>query len=126
METGLKNRVAIVAASSQGLGMATAEAFAAEGCKVAICERNAKTLSAVAEKIKSQYSVDVYAEAVDVTDSTTVHQCDRSQQERRRKIYLKAGLRTLPSSVSASRARWRTLSPGWLPSALRLSPGKLF
>jgi 3-oxoacyl-[acyl-carrier protein] reductase len=74
METGLKNRVAIVAASSQGLGMATAEAFAAEGCKVAICARNAKTLSAVAEKIKSQYSVDVYAEAVDVTDATAIHQ----------------------------------------------------
>lgn len=55
METGLKNRVAIVAASSQGLGMATAEAFAAEGCKVAICARNAKTLGVVADRIKSQY-----------------------------------------------------------------------
>ena len=30
MDTGLKNRVAIVAASSQGIGRATAEAFAAE------------------------------------------------------------------------------------------------
>src|SRR5207247_11048056 len=44
METGLKNRVAIVAASSQGIGRATAEAFAAEGCRVAMCARNSQTL----------------------------------------------------------------------------------
>ena len=40
MELGLKGRVAIVAASSQGIGRATAEAFAAEGCRVAMCARN--------------------------------------------------------------------------------------
>lgn len=74
METGLKNRVAIVAASSQGIGKATSEALAAEGCKVALCARNAKTLNAVADKIKNQYSVDVYAEPVDVTDRAAIHQ----------------------------------------------------
>ncbi|GAC1434280.1 MAG: SDR family oxidoreductase [Terriglobales bacterium] len=74
METGLKNRVAIVAASSQGLGKATAEALAAEGCKIALCARNAKTLTAVADKIRAQYSVDVYAEPVDVTDAAAIHQ----------------------------------------------------
>src|SRR5438876_952381 len=45
METGLKNRVAIVAASSQGIGRATAEAFAAEGCRVAMCASNGDELS---------------------------------------------------------------------------------
>src|SRR3989442_1160778 len=45
METGLKNRVAIVAASSQGIGRATAEAFAAEGCRVAMCASNGGALS---------------------------------------------------------------------------------
>ena len=45
METGLRNRVAIVAASSQGIGLATAEAFAAEGCRVAMCARNTETLA---------------------------------------------------------------------------------
>jgi len=50
METGLKNRVAIVAASSQGIGRATAEAFAAEGCRVAMCARNKESLTAAAEK----------------------------------------------------------------------------
>src|SRR2546430_1831495 len=74
METGLKNRVAIVAASSQGIGRATAEAFAAEGCKVAMCARNAQALAAAAETIKKQYSVEVFQQALDVTDAHAVHE----------------------------------------------------
>src|SRR5271169_513088 len=72
METGLKNRVAIVAASSQGIGRATAEAFAAEGCRVAMCARNASTLLGAAEKIRKQHDVEVFAEAFDVTDAQAV------------------------------------------------------
>src|SRR6266576_1727631 len=72
METGLKNRVAIVAASSQGIGRATAEAFAAEGCRMAICARNREALNAVAEKIRSQHKTEVLSEAFDVTDAGAV------------------------------------------------------
>ena len=73
MDLGLKNRVAIVAASSQGIGRATAEAFAAEGCNVAICARNSRTLQTVADGIRQQYGHEVYAEAFDVTDADAVH-----------------------------------------------------
>jgi 3-oxoacyl-[acyl-carrier protein] reductase len=72
METGLKNRVAIIAASSQGIGRATAEAFAAEGCRVAMCARNRESLNAAAEKIRSQYHAEVIAEPFDVTDADAV------------------------------------------------------
>src|SRR5881227_1707102 len=72
METGLKNRVALVAASSQGIGRATAEAFAAEGCRVAMCARNAETLQAAAGEIRERYSVEVLAEDFDVTDPRAV------------------------------------------------------
>ncbi len=40
MDLGLKDRVAIVAASSQGLGKAVALGLAREGAKLAICSRN--------------------------------------------------------------------------------------
>ena len=73
MDTGLKNRVAIVAASSQGIGKATAEAFAAEGCNVAMCARNAETLTRAADEIRQRYSVQVLAEVVDVTNAQAVH-----------------------------------------------------
>ena len=72
MDLGLKNRVALVAASSQGLGLATAEAFAAEGCRVAICARNQQTLQAAAGRIKNQHNVEVFAEAFDVGDPAAV------------------------------------------------------
>jgi 3-oxoacyl-[acyl-carrier protein] reductase len=72
MNLGLKDRVALVAASSQGIGRATAEAFAAEGCRIAMCARNRKTLESAAEKIKNQYSVEVIADALDVTDAGAV------------------------------------------------------
>jgi len=72
MDTGLKNRVAIVAASSQGIGRAAAQAFAAEGCRVAMCARNPVTLQSAAERIQEQSNVPVFAEALDVTDALAV------------------------------------------------------
>ena len=74
MDMGLKSKVAVVAASSQGIGRATAEAFAAEGCKVAMCARNEQALAAAAETIKKQYSVEVFQQALDVTDAAAVHE----------------------------------------------------
>jgi 3-oxoacyl-[acyl-carrier protein] reductase len=73
METGLKNRVAIVAASSQGIGRAAAEALASEGCRVAMCARNPQTLEAAAGQIQKQYSAEVFAQPLDVTDPEGVH-----------------------------------------------------
>ena len=72
MDLGLKNRVALVAASSRGIGRATAEAFAAEGCRIAMCARDEQTLQAAAEKIRAQHNVEVFAQAFDVTDAASV------------------------------------------------------
>jgi 3-oxoacyl-[acyl-carrier protein] reductase len=72
MDLGLKDRVAIVAASSQGIGRATAEAFAAEGCRVAMCARNAQTLYAAADRIKMRYDAEVLAQTFDVTNAAAV------------------------------------------------------
>ena len=69
METGLRNRVAILAASSQGIGRAAAHGFASEGCRIAMCARNQTALRQTAEKIQQQYDVPVLAEAFDVTDA---------------------------------------------------------
>ena len=51
MDLGIAGRVAVVAASSKGLGRASAEALAAEGCKVVLCARNAEEVRAAAEPI---------------------------------------------------------------------------
>jgi 3-oxoacyl-[acyl-carrier protein] reductase len=74
MDLGLHNKVAIVAASSQGIGLATAHAFAAEGCRVAMCARNAETLMASAEAVRQQHNAEVYASPVDVTSAIAVRE----------------------------------------------------
>jgi 3-oxoacyl-[acyl-carrier protein] reductase len=74
VDLGLNGRVGIVAASSQGIGLATAEAFAAEGCRVAMCARNGQKLEAAAENIRKQSRADVLTQAFDVTDEFAVHE----------------------------------------------------
>src|SRR5579862_900171 len=68
MDMGLKDRVAIVAASSQGLGKAVAFGLAREGAKLALCARTAATLETTAEGIRRETGAEVLARAVDVTD----------------------------------------------------------
>lgn len=72
MDLGLKDRAAIVAASSQGLGRAVAMGLAREGAKLAICARTETTLKATAEEIRKAAGVDVFAKPVDVTDCEQV------------------------------------------------------
>jgi 3-oxoacyl-[acyl-carrier protein] reductase len=64
---GLQDRVAIVAAASQGLGKAVATGLAREGAKVAICARTEGPLRETAEEISRQTGVEVLARVVDVT-----------------------------------------------------------
>ena len=72
MDLGLKNRVALVAASSLGIGRAASEAFASEGCKLAMCARTQDTLESAAASIRQRYQVDVMTRAFDVADPKAV------------------------------------------------------
>ena len=54
-------------AASRGMGRAIAEALAAEGCKLAICSRDAKAIASTAEAIRSAHGVDVFQQSVDVS-----------------------------------------------------------
>lgn len=63
MDLGLKDRVAVVAASSKGLGKAVALGLAAEGAKLAMCARGEEELRRTAAQIRTE----VLAEVVDVT-----------------------------------------------------------
>lgn len=72
MDTGLKGRIAVVAASSQGIGKAAALAFAAEGAHLALCARQNGPLEAVAREAAERFGVQTFTRAFDVSDDSAV------------------------------------------------------
>jgi 3-oxoacyl-[acyl-carrier protein] reductase len=70
MDFGLKDRVALVAAASRGIGFAAALELAREGARVFLCSRIESHASAAAQKIHQETGADVAGIAADVTDNT--------------------------------------------------------
>ena len=67
MELGIKNKVAFVAASSQGLGKAVALELAKEGCKVIINGRKKESLDKTKQEIEQQTNLEVLAVVGDLS-----------------------------------------------------------
>jgi 3-oxoacyl-[acyl-carrier protein] reductase len=72
VDLGLNGKVAIVAASSKGLGKASAFALAREGAKVTICARSEADLEATAEEIRDATDADVLHVQADLTTADGV------------------------------------------------------
>ncbi len=72
MDLGLDNRVAVVMASTSGLGYAVAESLLAEGAKVAISGRDSARLHACLDSLASVAGGNVMGEPLDVTDSNAL------------------------------------------------------
>ncbi|MCK5057757.1 MAG: SDR family oxidoreductase [Candidatus Aminicenantes bacterium] len=72
MDLNIRGKVAVVTASSRGLGKATAEALAAEGVNLAICSRDEAAINRTAGAIKEKYQVEVLAEVCDVKDRSGI------------------------------------------------------
>jgi 3-oxoacyl-[acyl-carrier protein] reductase len=69
VDLGLRGKVALVAASSKGLGRAVAEELAAEGAHLVICARGRETLEQTAESIRQTTGVTVVTVAADVSNT---------------------------------------------------------
>jgi 3-oxoacyl-[acyl-carrier protein] reductase len=70
MDLGLKDKRAFIAASSRGLGFATAFTLAREGCHVVINSRNEEQVKAAAELIASATGSQAFGVTGDVGDAT--------------------------------------------------------
>jgi 3-oxoacyl-[acyl-carrier protein] reductase len=65
MDLRLRGKVALVTGSSRGIGLATAKAFAAEGCRVMLSARSAEQLREM-EEASRETGAEVAAHAADV------------------------------------------------------------
>ena len=68
MELGLRGRLAVVGGATSGLGRASADALAAEGCDLMIWSRNADRLAATAAELREAHGVRVESVAADAAD----------------------------------------------------------
>lgn len=82
MDLGLDEKVAIVAASSKGLGKASALALAREGARVTICARTASDLEGAAAQIRQETGAEVLAVPADLSRAADIENVVRSTVER--------------------------------------------
>lgn len=72
MDLGLRDKVVLVVAASQGLGAAVALEFAREGAGVVICSRNRERITARAKAIEVETGAKVVPVVADVTKAQDV------------------------------------------------------
>lgn len=72
MNLGLRGRTALVTGASRGIGLACAEALAAEGCALAICSRTSSDILAVAARLRKAYDVEAFGIAADMVNGSDV------------------------------------------------------
>jgi 3-oxoacyl-[acyl-carrier protein] reductase len=72
MDMGIKDKVAIVAASSKGLGKAAALGLAREGVKLTICARGIDELEKTADEIRKETAVEVLPIPADVSKTEDI------------------------------------------------------
>ena len=82
MDFGLAGKVALVAASSKGLGKASALALAREGARVTICARTEADLDATAGQIRRETGAEVLAVPADLTSAAGIHSVVAATAER--------------------------------------------
>lgn len=68
MELGLRGRGAVIGGASSGLGAATAEALAAEGCRLLLWSRSATRCEQVATRLEEAHQADVHVAEADAAD----------------------------------------------------------
>jgi 3-oxoacyl-[acyl-carrier protein] reductase len=73
VDLGLRGSRAVITGGSRGIGLAIAEALAAEGANIGLIARDAEGLAATARRVAAASDVQVATAAADVTDTPALH-----------------------------------------------------
>ena len=76
MELGIQGRVALIGASGRGLGLATAQRLAMEGCHIAVCDKDEAVLDAAQQSVQAAGGSNVESRVyqVDLTQPEDIEQ----------------------------------------------------
>jgi 3-oxoacyl-[acyl-carrier protein] reductase len=70
MDLGLEGKQVLITGGSKGIGLAVAQAFAAEGANIVICSRQQTVLENAAGEVRRQHNAKVAAHPADLSDAT--------------------------------------------------------
>lgn len=76
MQLGLEKKCVLITGASSGIGFATAQRFAAEGCSLRLVSRNAASLEEAVSHLKSKGNIDVQSLAMDLRQQDAVNIID--------------------------------------------------
>src|SRR6476646_6279339 len=82
MDFGLKDKIALIAGSSKGLGRAVAEELAAEGAGLVLCARDSKSLNATRDEITNTTGTPVVTVQADRTKAEDISRVVNAGLER--------------------------------------------
>jgi 3-oxoacyl-[acyl-carrier protein] reductase len=123
MDLGLKEKVAMVAGASRGLGFAVARALAAEGARVSMLSRDERAVRAAADAIEQETGSPVLAVAGDVKQADGIARWRDATQERFGGIdllFTNSGGPPEGAALSFDDSAWKDAFELLLLSALRM------
>ncbi|MCP4517254.1 MAG: SDR family NAD(P)-dependent oxidoreductase, partial [Delftia sp.] len=123
MDLGLEKKVALITASSRGLGAATALALAREGARVAICARDQAPLSSTRQRIAQETGAEVLAVRADVSKAADVTELISKTMERFGRLdilVINAGGPPPGGFLDLDQEAWEAATQLTLMSAVRL------
>ena len=115
MDLGLRGKVALVSASSRGLGRAIAKELAAEGATLVLCARGEDALRETAESIRKSSGVTVVDVAADVSDPEGLGRVARTALEKFGRVDV-----LVTNSGGPPSAPFESLTPEMWEAAVRL------
>jgi 3-oxoacyl-[acyl-carrier protein] reductase len=74
MDLGLKGKVAVVMASSPGIGQGIATILEQEGCALALCARGRERLEVTASTLRESSCFPVFAMPADISDMASLEE----------------------------------------------------
>lgn len=106
MDLQLRGKTALITGGSKGIGQATAEALAAEGCHLQLAARTEPDLVAAADAIRGRHNVNVEIHALDLSNAANI---DALGQACRDVDILVNNAGAIPSGhlTEIDEARWR-------------------
>ena len=126
MDLGLKNKVALITGGSKGIGLAVAEALAAEGVHLVLCARDSKLLAEQVDRIHGEFGIQTLGISADLSQASDVYRVVQETDDHFSALDIlinNAGIGSNETVMNASDEKWQFYWDLHVMAAIRLARG---